>query len=179
MKRTTKRFFSVLLVLAMLFTLAPMTLISASAEGETGDTGEKPSETKPDTITLYVTKIVTPEGTDPDTGETIPAVTEEVKETVTDKSLTQNGDGWSWTPAVKDADDKVTAEGYLTLNGFNGTYIESDQSFNIKLKGENTITGKSFEEELPAEEGKDPESVNKVYGIRVKSGILLLQICLQ
>ena len=174
MKRTTKRFFSVLLVLAMLFTLAPMTLINASAEGETGDTGETPSETQTDTITLYVTKTVTQPGTDPGTGETLPAVTEEVKETVTDKSVAQNGDGWSWTPAVKDADGKVTTEGYITLKDFNGTYIESDQSLNIKLDGLNKISGKSFEEELPAEEGKDPETVNRVYGIRVKTGTLTI-----
>ena len=175
MKRFTRRFFSVLLVLALLFTLAPITLISASAEGETGNTGEKPSEPKPDTITLYVTKVVTEAVTDPETGEIItPAVTEEVQETVTDKSVEKSGTGWSWTPAVKDADGKVTAEGYLTLNGFNGTYIESDQSLNIKLKGENTITGKSFEETMPAEEGAEPKTVTTVYGIRLKTGVLAI-----
>ena len=175
MKRFTRRIFSVLLVLALLFTLAPITLISASAEGETGNTGEKPSEPKPDTITLYVTKVVTEAVTDPETGEIItPAVTEEVQETVTDKSVEKSGTGWSWTPAVKDADGKVTAEGYLTLNGFNGTYIESDQSLNINLKGENTITGKSFEEALPAEEGAEPKTVTTVYGIRVKTGTLTI-----
>ncbi len=175
MKRFTRRIFSVLLVLALLFTLAPITLISASAEGETGNTGEKPSEPKPDTITLYVTKVVTEAVTDPETGEIItPAVTEEVQETVTDKSVEKSGTGWSWTPAVKDADGKVTAEGYLTLNGFNGTYIESDQSLNINLKGENTITGKSFEEALPAEEGAEPKTVTTVYGIRLKTGVLTI-----
>ena len=175
MKRFTRRIFSVLLVLALLFTLAPITLISASAEGEAGNTGEKPSEPKPDTITLYVTKVVTDAVTDPETGEIItPAVTEEVQETVTDKSVEKSGDGWLWTPAVKDADGKVTAEGYLTLNGFNGTYIESDQSLNIKLKGENTITGKSFEETMPAEEGAEPKTVTTVYGIRLKTGVLTI-----
>ncbi len=83
MKRFTRRIFSVLLVLALLFTLAPITLISASAEGEAGNTGEKPSEPKPDTITLYVTKVVTEAVTDPESGEIItPAVTEEVKEVI-------------------------------------------------------------------------------------------------
>ena len=173
MKRFTRRIFSVLLVLALLFTLAPITLISASAEGEAGNTGEKPSEPKPDTITLYVTKVVTEAVTDPESGEIItPAVTEEVKEVIEDKTKVQSGAGWSWTPEVKEGE--TTTPGYLTLENFNGTYIESDQSLDIKLKGKNTITGKSFEEALPAEEGAEPKTVTTVYGIRLKTGVLTI-----
>ena len=173
MKRFTRRIFSVLLVLALLFTLAPITLISASAEGEAGNTGEKPSEPKPDTITLYVTKVVTEAVTDPESGEIItPAVTEEVKEVIEDKTKVQSGAGWSWTPEVKEGE--TTTPGYLTLENFNGTYIESDQSLDIKLKGKNTITGKSFEETMPAEEGAEPKTVTTVYGIRLKTGVLTI-----
>lgn len=185
MKRSTKRFFSILLVLAMLFTLAPMTLISASAED---GTGEAPAESKADKITLYVTKIVTPEIKDETTGEiTTPAVTEEVCETVEDKTVPTSGTGWTWTPAEKvtDADGKtVEVPGYLTLKGFNGTYIESDQSLNIKLDKSddpagtpNRITGKSFDEEVPAKDGEEttePETVKRVYGIRVKTGTITI-----
>lgn len=179
MKRSMKRFFSILLVLAMLFTLAPMTLISASAED---GTGEAPAESKADKITLYVTKIVTPEIKDETTGEiTTPAVTEEVCETVEDKTVSASGTGWSWTPAEKVTDENgkaVEVPGYLTLKGFNGTYIESDQSLSIKLDGAlNKITGKSFDEVVPAKDGEEttePETVKRVYGIRVKTGTITI-----
>lgn len=44
-----------------------------------------------------------------------------------------SGAGWSW--------DKDSAT--LTLNGFNGSYIEADGAVTIKLKGTNTITARS------------------------------------
>ena len=69
----------------------------------------------------------------------------ETKTVTEDMSVSANG--WSW-----DADTAT-----LTLNGFDGEYIEADGDIKIVLVGENTVT-------LPA------DAISEVAGIKISSG---------